>query len=442
MLYKIIQNKVYEGRVYLPKDLSAASMHEAFSFTKICAGLKECAVQTFIRPSLKSDEIEISSDVLSMLSIPGDLPYQIKFVENSLILGPVIGLLLDYANKDLTERQLKNYLPYTLLYEKTGGLIIVFSSEGINFDDKAIEGFYYKPEESQWVKAVLPFPQAIFRRIFLADDTIEKLQSLTGGRMFNNHYFSKWKFWSVASRYPSLAEYLPNTKLLTSISDIDEMFKSFDSLFLKPIHGTLGIGLVRIQKQNDLYIFKEKDLNKPVLTLNKEEASKFISDMMSRNSYIIQQNIDLLKFEDRYSDFRVIMQKDNTLNWKCTGIVVSMGAPGGLCSNYQESSSRYLSFENFFLTYLSLSGKEIQAKKCEIIELCKKVCNVLDLEMGNYGDVGIDVGLDVSLKPWVFEVNERHYHLMPMLIDDRQTYSKIKRNAVKYLVALSGFNLI
>ena len=440
MLYKIISNNDYSGRVYLPYEFNNIFEHKSYSFTRICSGLKECNIQTFTDYALNRNEIKISDDIIENLYIPKDLPYQIQCLEKTLILGPVIGLLLD-KNNAVTEKHLKKYMPYTSLYNKIGGLLYVFSLEGINSENKTIEGYFYNPVISNWVKAVLPFPQSIFRRILLSKDTIEKFQIATAGRMFNNNFFDKWKFWKAVNKYHQLAEYLPNTKLLKSISDIDDMFNSFDTLILKPVNGTLGKGLIRVEKINDQYVFKERNLKKPVLTYSREKASKYIRDIKKRHSkYIVQQNIDLLKFEDRLSDFRVIMQKDNTLKWQCTGIVVSMGEPGGICSNYPYSC--YLSFEGFFSKYFTLSETKISQKKINIVALCKNVCDVIDVEMGNYGDVGIDIGIDRSLKLWIFEVNEKHYHFMPLLINDYSTYLDVKRNPVKYATALSGFDLL
>jgi len=434
MLYKIILDNNYNGRVYLPKEFKPSS------FTKISAGLKECNIQAFTDTTLNSNNIKISKDLINNLSIPQDLQYQIQCNGNTIKLGPVIGLLLNRKNAGI-KKHLKEYLPYTSLSNKTGGLLYVFSLEGINFKDRVIQGFFFNTGTSNWEKATFPFPQSIFRRIRLSIKTIKKLQSATSGRMFNNNFFSKWKFWKTACKYPQLVEYLPFTKLLKSISDIDDMFKSYDTLLLKPAGGSLGRGLVRVEKNKNQYVFKHKDPNKPVLTYSKELASRYISDIKKHYSkYIIQQCVNLLKFEDRYSGFRVIMQKDNTLKWQCTGIVVSMGEPGGICSNYSESI--YFSFEEFFSKYITLSEVEVSQKKHEIIVLCKNVCDVLDLEMGNYGDVGIDIGIDKSLKPWIFEVNEMHYHVTPFLIKDYKTYLNVKKNPIKYAISLSGFDII
>jgi len=440
MLYKIILDNDNNGRVYLPKDFNNDLKHETSSFSKISAGLKECNIQSFTDSTLNSDIIKISNDLMSNLSIPQVLLYQIQCKDKTIKLGPVIGLLLGKKNVNI-EKKLEKYLPYTFLCNKNGGLLYVFSLDGINYDNQLIKGFFFNAQTFSWEKATLPFPQSIFRRINLSKNTIKKLQTATGGRMFNSNYFDKWKFWNVAYKYPQLAKHLPYTKLLKSISDIDNMFKSYATLFLKPAAGTLGRGLVQVVKNKNQYVFKERDIKKPIITYNKEMAIKYVGEIkQNRSKYIVQQFIDLLKFEDRYADFRVIMQKDNTMKWQCTGIVVSMGEPDGICSNYP--GSIYFSFEDFFSQYLTLSEVEVSQKKHEIITLCTRVCEVLDVEMGNYGDVGIDIGIDRSLKPWIFEVNKKHFHMVPTLIDDYTSYLNVKRNPIKYAISLSGFDII
>ncbi len=446
MLYKILPYDDSNGTVYLPLGHKFESGRSLSDFNIISAGLKKCGIKVLSMTDLKSDEIKISTDIINSLSIPLDIMYQVRHQEDTIDLGPVIGLLLDYKNKDLTENQLKEYLYYTLIYNQIGGLLYVFSKEGIDFSAEVIEGFYFNPgmggDGGKWEKAVLPFPKSIFRRIFLPDSTIKRIQDATGERMFNNYFFSKLRFWNVANEYDFLREYIPETRKLKSIRDIDELLEKYDTLYLKPSHGSLGNGLVRVVKKDNQYILKEKSIEKPVMVYDRDDASKYITRISGESSYLVQQAVNLLKFEERYSDFRIIMQKDDTLNWQCTGIVISMGASGGICSNYKQGLSRFLSFEDFFSTFLSLSQEDIYRKKEEVVRVCKKVCKVLDLEMGNYGDVGIDIGIDRSLKLWIFEVNERHDHSMPILINDYQAYLAVKSNPVKYATALSGFSLI
>ena len=95
MLYKIIPDSDYNGRVYLPEEFNNALKHPSPSFTKISAGLKECGIQAFTDAALNHDFIKISNDIINYLSIPQTLLYQIQCKEKIINLGPIIGLLMD-----------------------------------------------------------------------------------------------------------------------------------------------------------------------------------------------------------------------------------------------------------------------------------------------------------------------------------------------------------
>ena len=66
---------------------------------------------------------------------------------------------------------------------------------------------------------------------------------------------------------------------------------------------------------------------------------------------------------------------------------------------------------------------------------------MLDLRKGNYGDLGFDVMIDEQLKIWILEVNKRHYHSVPLWINDVQTYYEVKAKPIKYATALAGFEV-
>ena len=440
MLYTIISDKLTSGKITVSSQIDINNKITAEKSLQLSAGYNSHAVRVYYENELKPDVIKISADVLKALSIPINLPYQLIFSEEGLKIGPVIGLLMYKKRSAMTEKSLHKHLNYMLLYKNTGGLIYIFSVGGINFDTHSIEGYYYNPLKDKWEKGVFPFPEAVYRRVFIHRKTMERLKKHIGNRIFNSNHFNKLEYWNMASSSKYVDGHIPMTRKFTSFSDIDLMFENFNALYLKPIAGLKAIGLIRIIKDNGQYSFQGKMDESPIRISSKDDAAKYFRKIKKNSIYIIQQAVDLLKIEDRYVDFRVIMQKDHTLDWQCTGIITSIGKQGGICSNYSEDA-QYMHLEEFLERYLQLSKKEVFQKKNEIINIGINACKVLD-KSGLYCiDLGIDIGLDQNLKTWIFELNNRnHLHLMALFINDYDMFYRVKTNPIKYIARLNGFS--
>ena len=441
LFYKLIIDTLTSGKITVSSQIDIFNTITTGERFQLNAGYKSQAVRLNFENGLGPNVLKISSNVLKALSIPTNIPYQLIFSGKDLRLGPVIGLLMYKKRSAMTKESLRKHLNYTLLYKNMGGLIYTFSIKDISFDTHSVEGFYYNPLKDKWEKGIFPFPDAIYRRVSLSYKTMQRLKYYTSNRIFNSAYFSKLDYWNMASSSKSIAGHIPMTRKYSSFSDIDLMLENFTTLFLKPIDGMRALGLVKITKDKGQYSFQGKLDDRPILISSRADAVKHFNEIKKKRTYIIQQSVDLLNFEDRYTDFRVIMQKDHTMDWQCTGIITSIGKQGGICSNYNEDD-RYMQFEKFFEKYLKLDKKEIFLKKNEVIDVCKKACKVLDESGINCIDLGVDIGLDQKLKPWIFELNNRfHCHYMTLYIKDYDMFFRVKANPIRYIVKLCGFEV-
>jgi hypothetical protein len=57
--------------------------------------------------------------------------------------------------------------------------------------------------------------------------------------------------------------------------------------------------------------------------------------------------------------------------------------------------------------------REAFAKEQEMIQACIQVCETLDRCGGNYGDLGIDVIVDIDQHLWILEANKLQDHKYP-----------------------------
>lgn len=441
MFYKILSNNEVKRRISVSPNFFSDHVLVDMSSVMISLGHRNQNVEVVQRKDLNDDELIISEDVIESLCIPLGIRYQVNFIKNGIRLGPVIGLLMAVNQNGLTRNRIKGLLDYTLIYPEIQGLLVAFSAEGIDFEDKTVEGYCYNPgtgsKKMPWISGKFPLPDAIFMRVNPPEAVRLKLKRETNNCLFNSNYFDKWKFWNMASKFNKTEEHLPYTRLCSSMEDVDHVLSHFGEAYLKPLNGTLSRGLYKVLKAKDVYTFKDKRGNSIKDTSIREEAKHLVSRIIGRNMYLVQQALHSIKVENRHMDFRVIMQKDQTMKWICTGMVAFIGRPGDICTNWGYQTT----FEELFHKRFNYSQEEIFKKKQEVIDVCKSICDVLDLTGENYGDLGFDVLIDESLKVWVLESNKRHYHSVPLWINDVQTFYAVKTNPVKYAAALGGFKV-
>lgn len=443
MFYNLLTYEYSESCIVLPfKHYQEVTEHTNSLKLIVQSGRNKYTAQVSCDDTLPESMILISSCLQIMLSLPLELQYQIVFNPSLVIIGPAIGLLLEKRHNDLTASFLANSQNYLAEYPCYGGLVFVFSLEGINFHAKKVKGFYYSPMQDTevWKEGVFPLPSAIFRRIGIKKSLLDQLARLTGNKIFNSYYFDKWGFYSLVPQGHSLCEYLPETALFSSGPELNDFITRYGSAYLKPADGTKGAGIFYVQETGDGYEIRSIH-QKSKCVVNSEKFKSWFQKSKHRGRYLVQQPIKSIRFKKRLVDFRVIMQKNGRALWQCTCILARAGRIRGITSNFQ-AAGFLLEGKKFLLEKLKLNHEQTDYILSELKRVAILVCCCLDESGGNYGDLGLDLAVDDSYKVWLIEVNKRHDHLMPLYAGERFIYSRVKTNPVNYAVYLAGFNHI
>jgi hypothetical protein len=458
MFYKILQDTKDLGKLTISKSFSEKNSFEETKYVTISFGLRKLEVNLEISHNVQESELLLSEDILKQLMIPLDIKYQVNCTKINITIGPVIGYLINKTDTRLTEsiKFVKNQDTLSerpssgfsrntsIAYPGVQGLLYVFSSEGIDFRGNCVSGYYYSPnainDSERWKKGTFPLPSAVHNRIFrFKHPNRRKLINLTGNKLFNSYWQNKWDFWKIASKSLSLKSYLPYTAIFDSFKTLDNMLMQFDTVYIKPINSLHGYGILKMSCFNGNYYIQQTFENIPVEFTNKNTAFSYLSTLLQKKWYLLQQGVDTLIYNDGCTIFRVIMQKDETLKWKCTGICPRVGNPQGICTNYAPESYVF-SFESFLKETLKLEDNAIAQKKKELIDLCMNLSYLTDIPGENCGDLGIDIGLDKKQRFWVFEVNYHQLQSVPLRINDVKMYYNVKANLLRYATGLCGFN--
>jgi hypothetical protein len=401
-------------------------------------GVWQHEVKAQFNDHLRQDTIGLPAYYKTLVTIPDGLPYEMYVDGTNLHLGPVIAFLVD--NKELTPKLLDKYRGYFLNYNSIKGLIYMCSVNGINPKKKTVQGYYYNPQSEgggdPWIKGNFPYPGAIYRRTRvnknkLYDDLIVSAER----KIFNPYYLNKWELWQSLYSNPLVQDQLPRTKLLDSVQSLKEMLTLYGSVYLKPINGSLGIGIGKLERTPKGYVFINRYKAKTFIS-NENKAWAFLKRMRKNKRYLIQQAV-ALTFQNKNVDFRVIMQKDGSQNWTCSGIIGRYGRDGRIYTN--DVSSIALG-KDTLQTIFQLNDQEATQKEEEIISICTKACKIIENKYGSFGDVGIDISVDPNLKVWILEVNSCHRHNVPFYLNENtQMHSRVLTRPFEYAKSLAGF---
>jgi hypothetical protein len=406
-------------------------------------GIWRREVEVEINSGMPENMIGLSSAIKMPFDLPEHLPYQIEVKGRKLHLGPVIAFMAFREEQDITPESLNAYKDYLSNYLDIGGLIYICAANRIHSSAHTIEGYYYDPaakeDETPWKYGFFPYPDVIYRKIDVKKPVYDQIIFKIGGNMFNSYLFNKLELWQWLSPYPYLREHLPYTQQLKNVQSLDHMLSLYGSVYLKPIETSNEKGLFKVDQTCGGYRFVDESAGEKCFH-SKEEATEFLNGFITHEDYLIQQAVSAKRYGDHRLDFRVILQKNSSKHWNCSGIIARFGDITEMAANFDRSGI-FLTGKEALRKVFQMNEREVFLKEQEMIDLCISACKILDKFGGNYADLAIDLIIDENLKAWLLEIHPLHDHKLPLYsIKDRQMYLKVVTTPFEYAKSLAGFS--
>lgn len=407
---------------------------------KLCIGALE--KQVVVRGHGKLESLVcLSHNVLAGFTLPGHVEYEIRRINDTLYIGPVLGLLIRGTTEELTKQRIKIYKNYLIDYERVNGLVLLFAWDGIDVDKKTVHGFFYNPTLHEWVKGVFPFPSAVFVRRSLRTKNRNVLQRLLRRNYFNSHVFNKWEMWEWFSNDDILRGYVANTVLARDKGRVKTLLNEYGTIYIKPFFGMQGTGIFQLSKRKDEYELSYRLNGKNIKSYfeSLEAVEFFLESTINLDKYIAQQRIPLIREQNRVIDFRVIAVKNEYGKWSVPGIVAKFGEKDSIVSNISSGGKAEKAWETIRRMYKKDSRRAFLKYK-EMENLALRCCEVLENIDFNFGYIGIDMGIDEDKNLWVIEINNRSPD-MTIALDakDPELYYRIKAAPLHYAKWLAGF---
>jgi hypothetical protein len=233
---------------------------------------------------------------------------------------------------------------------------------------------------------------------------------------------SKWVKTKVLLLNKELRKFVPETRVYSQ-TNLLQMLNKHKMVYIKPIHGSFGQGVIRVEK-NDKYRYQAGQTAKSFGTF--QGLFVALSKAMLNRSYLVQQGIHLLTHQKRIFDTRIMVQKNPHKTWEATGYIGRVAHPRKIVTNFH-NSGKPLPLELLLGSYLNGQKKHDYIQSLR--HLGYRIATHYQKNYPGFKEIGVDIGIDKHLKPWVLEVNTAPDPFIFKQLKDKKMFFKVLRYA-------------
>ncbi|MDM5454935.1 YheC/YheD family protein [Peribacillus simplex] len=397
--------------LFYPSELGDLAEIELIYF-----GRHSCPAIVKQNPAINQSIVLSESLAESLIFDQTDIPLHLFIYGKSIHIGPLVGIFSSgftgISNKPLGERS--DFFAKLLSLSRTTGCIpFVFGENVINWDEETIKGYVF--ENDNWHICEFPFPNVIYDRLpnRLTEnrdgpkEVKHKFQKEYTIPWYNPGFFNKWDVNERLCADERALPYLPETYPFQSISVVETLLSHYRQVYIKPIHGSLGLGIHQIiyDKHEDVYYCRYKNEakeNKLQKFSTLEAIVKHIFHDRPLENLIVQQGVPLIRSEKRPVDFRVHTNKDSNGIWQVTAIAAKIAGAGSVTTHIKSGG--------VIKTVAELFGDDDEAKEVErkLSEAALVLSDSMEKHLdGIIAEIGFDFGLDKKGQVWMFEANSK-----------------------------------
>ncbi|MBH5317249.1 YheC/YheD family protein [Paenibacillus sp. GSMTC-2017] len=421
-------------------------------------GLKFGAFRQHVKiiPVAKLNGIRISPSIAQKMGLllesqsPLHLRIHFSAVTGTLALGPLIGVLISRDFEHIPEKPFGTITMFCKelvdACKSHGAHVFFFTPNHIGENVHTVQGWIYS---GGWRQMIVPAPDIINNRLTtrkLENDPdvqhfIKETKRLYSTAVFNEKFLDKTEVFDALKKDPTLDRYLPESHYLNNFATFKSMCTKYNNVFLKPVRGSLGKGIIRLSHlEGESYLAlhttptgSRRQIHPSLAKLYSSLAVK-----MKTAKFQIQQGLQLIEIQKRPVDFRALVQKNSLGKWVITSIVARTAGSQHFVSNLARGGSLSTVSAAVAKSNLGASINRLSASG-QLRQAALTIANGIDTNIpAQFGELGIDLAIDTNGKVWLLEVNSKPSKNDNTPLNEGKIRPSV-RMMIQYARFLSGF---
>ena len=383
-------------------------------------GTRHTSVPVMIDGTAPEDRVLISRPLYRQVAPDLDIDFVSVTANQQVTVGPLIGILCNPVWQPKqgvlkNNKQLPGLQKMAEIGRREGALVYLFAASAVDFRTRSVKGYVW--EGGRWQRAILPLPDVIYdqvisRKVEHTKTYMEKRNQLSDmyhDRIFNDGFFDKWQVTEWLTGDKRTRVHVPHTQLYKDLKSCTRFLQSHEVTFLKPVHGSLGLGIIRVVRETDgtfRYEVKRKQDHEDGSAKSAAQLSELLRPRLRRRPYILQQGLKLARYKGCPFDVRIVLQRDGSGEWKRTKMFARVAKAGEFTSNLSSGGEALPVSTILESFYARLQDRK--RSRNQMTRVATLVTEVLEKQSGKqFGELGVDIGLDESGHVWVIEVNSK-----------------------------------
>ncbi|MCY0901069.1 MAG: YheC/YheD family protein [Firmicutes bacterium] len=243
----------------------------------------------------------------------------------------------------------------------------------------------------------------------------------------------KWLLYKWFYRSPSFRAHLPDTRLYSD-ANLRDMLQRHQSVYVKPVAGSRGSLVTKVTRRDGQSFTVHTENRAPLTVDGFASLHEHLKRHRAGRQFIVQRDVRLATIAGRPFDIRVMMQKDASRRWQCTGICAKVAGPHSAVTNIARSRGRVLSLSDALKQSLGYGKTRCAEIESTLRELGYKTCARLE-EYQPYSEIGVDLGVSDDGQVWILEQNTGPSHALFAHLQDKQAWHLIRQTAMQRRLA-------